>query len=48
MAATPIVSVVSQDRCEDERQVKNRAVCKLPEQGRLPVDKREIELLTLG
>lgn len=48
MEAPHGVRAVCQDRFDDEWWVKNRAVCKLPDQGRLSVDKREIKLLTLG
>ena len=48
MEATHVVSAVSQDRFDDEWQVKKMwALCKLADQGRLPIDKREIELLIL-
>lgn len=49
MEATHDVTAVSQDRFDVEQQVKRmRTLSKLPGQGRLSIDEREIELLILG
>ena len=47
MEATHGVRTVSQrqDRFDDEWQVKNRAVYKLPDQGRLSVVERKLSFL---